>query len=132
MEIREIEMNILSLKLAILIGVSCLITSGCSRPSGNANLVLPATSNSPNSITKDNNTPAPGTNDAYPQEVVDEFLKSCQGAGSSAKLCACLIDKIQEKYSFEEFSVMELKLRSGNPPEEFVEFTGRAKARCMR
>lgn len=130
--VKKIEMNILSLKIAVLISVSCLISLGCSRPSTNANVVPPAPANNSNSIAKVDHTPAPRETGAYPQEVVDEFIKSCQGAGSSAKLCTCLIDKIQEKYSFEDFNVIELKLGSGNPPEEFVEFAGRAKAGCMR
>ena len=125
-------MNILSLKIVLFIGVSCLITSGCSLPAGRANVGPAVATNSANSIAKNNNTPASGTKDAYPQEVVDEFLKACQKAGSSAKICTCLIDKIQEKYSLQEFTVIELKLGSSNPPEEFVEFAGRAKAGCMR
>lgn len=122
-------MSIFSFKLAILIGMICLTAVGCARPTGNANVVPPAASNSANARA---DVPAPRVNDTYPQEVVNEFVKSCRTAGSSGKLCTCLIEKIQEKYSFEEFTVLELKLKSGAPPEEFIEFTGRAKAQCTR
>lgn len=124
-------MNILGCKIAAVC-LACLIAFGCSSPSVNTNSAPSATSNSANLNTKDNSSPAQSKKDAYPQEVVDEFVRSCQKAGSSAKLCTCLIDKVQEKYSFEDFNVIELKLSSGDPPDEFIEFVGRAKAGCMR
>lgn len=125
-------MNPLSFGTAILLVAFCLTAYGCSERAGNTNVVPAPTTNSVNSIAVSNGNPAPpGARNAYPQQVVDEFLKSCKSAGSDAKFCACLLDRIQEKYSFEEFTVIELKLTSGSPPEEFVEFTGRAKAQCL-
>lgn len=125
-------MKTLSFTVAIAIGVLCMTSWGCSRPARDTIDVPTPTTGSTNSIAADTNTPSPGTKKAYPQEVEDEFLRSCQSAGSSPKFCGCVFDKIQGKYSLEEFSVIELKLSSGNPPDEFVEFTGRAKAQCMR
>jgi hypothetical protein len=67
----------------------------------------------------------------YPQEVADAFLQSCQGAGSKPERCSCVLDKIQRKYTFEEFSVLETKMRAGRTPDEFLEFSGKARAECM-
>jgi hypothetical protein len=124
--------NKLSSILVVLILVCCSALFACSGNAGNTNTVSPATNNPANAVPASNNPPAPAEQAAYPQEVADEFLKSCQGAGSDAKLCSCLFDRIQDKYSFEEFTVMELKLSNGEPPEEFVQFVGSAKAQCRR
>lgn len=84
------------------------------------------------SLTKSNTASEAPLKDSYPPEVDDEFLKSCTAAGSSDKFCACMLEKVKNKYSFEEFSAIEAKITAGAPPEEFVEFSGKAKAECMK
>ncbi len=129
-------MKILTFTFPGLILVFCLAAFGCSGNAGNTNAgntnTVPPINSSATSNAVGNSVAAPSAGGAYPEEVRDEFLKSCQGAGSDVKLCTCLLDKIQAKYSFEEFTVMELKLSSGDPPEEFVQFVGGAKAQCTR
>ena len=68
----------------------------------------------------------------YPENVVDEFVKSCESAGSDRTFCTCVLDKVQGKYTFEEFSVIESKINAGQAPDEFVEFTGKARAECTK
>ena len=68
----------------------------------------------------------------YPRSTADAFLESCEEAGSSGDFCTCVFEKVQAKYTFEEFSVIESKLMAGAPPEEFVEFSGRARAECTK
>jgi hypothetical protein len=68
----------------------------------------------------------------YPDNVVEEFLRSCVAAGSERSFCRCVLDKVQDKYTFEEFSVIESKINAGQAPEEFVEFTGMARAECSK
>jgi len=73
------------------------------------------------------------TNKQYPNEVVDAFLDSCErSSGGKKELCACLLAKIQRKYDFEEFSVIEAKVKAGRTPDDFVEFMGKARAECTK
>jgi len=73
------------------------------------------------------------TNKEYPPEVVEAFLDSCErSSGGKRDLCVCLLDKIQRKYNFEEFSVIEAKMKAGRTPDDFVEFTGKARAECTK
>jgi len=66
-------------------------------------------------------------------EVVDAFLDSCErSSGGKKELCACLLAKIQRKYDFEEFSVIEAKVKAGRTPDDFVEFMGKARAECTK
>lgn len=74
----------------------------------------------------------PAAKHSYPQISVDAFLRSCEKAGSGRDFCSCMLDQVQAKYSFEEFSVIESKIVAGSPPEEFVEFSGKARAACTK
>ena len=75
-----------------------------------------------------------GTNSSvigpYPQAVRDEFMKGCTGAGSEAGYCSCVLDKVEKKYTLNEFREIESKLKAGTPPDDFVQFGAKAKAEC--
>ena len=93
----------------------------------------PPQTNSPGNSTTPNTAAANSIgNREYPQSTVDAFLESCEKAGSNNAFCTCVFEKVQAKYSFEEFSVIESKLMAGTPPEDFVEFTGKARAECTK
>ena len=125
-------MNILSRKLNVLILVLGVALVGCSGNTGNTNTAPATNGSSANSTVGANNSSDTAARTEYPQAVKDEFLRSCESAGSNAKFCACMLDKIRAKYSFEEFSVIESEISAGTPPDEFVEFSGKARAECMR
>ena len=64
-----------------------------------------------------------GRDRQYPQEVADRFLASCIAklpAGEErqrdafAASCRCMLDRLQEKYSLEEFNALETRMRSGS------------------
>ena len=118
-------MNTSNATLITLAFVFCFVLVACSGNAGNTNTVSGA-QNSSQKAASDPSVKAP-----YPQSVKDEFLKSCVDAGSDAKFCACVLDKVQDKYSLEEFSVIESKIAAGTPPDEFVEFSGKARAQCI-
>ena len=131
-------MKTLGSKVVLFTMLLSTALAACSRNAGNANsgnmnAGPTATNNAaPASSPVAGNTSSNSAGEPYPQQVADEFLKSCEEAGSESKFCRCVFDKVQERYSFEEFSVIESKLTAGNPPDEFVEFTGRARAQCMK
>ena len=113
----------------LLLSIACCIAiAGCSGNTANTNSASnTSAAPAPNSAASNS-----GSTSAYPQSTVDAFLGSCQQAGSDLTFCSCVLGKVQAKYTFEEFSVIESKLVAGTPPEEFVEFTGKARAECTK
>ena len=69
---------------------------------------------------------------AYPQETVNAFIESCESAGSSKTFCTCVLDKVQAAYSFEEFTAIEEEIQAGEPSNEFLDFTAKARAECEK
>ncbi len=133
-------MNRSHLGPALLIVVSILVGFGCSgnQPAANSNVVNsgnaaanpPAVANS-NTGSANANTAAT-ENGKYPASVAEEFVKSCEESGGTKEFCTCMFDKVQKEYTFEEFSTIETKINAGEPPDEFVEFTGKARAACTK
>jgi hypothetical protein len=69
----------------------------------------------------------------YPSDVTQNFMNACQKtSGVNQKMCSCLLDKIQEKYTYEEFSAIEVKMQSGQTPQEVLDFIGKARAECSK
>lgn len=115
------------MKILLLTITCCVVFAGCSGGAGTNN----SASNAP-AATSNTSASNSGAASGYPQSTVDAFLSSCQQAGSDLNFCSCVLGKVQAKYTFEEFSVIESKLVAGDPPEEFVEFTGKARAECTK
>ena len=130
-------MNRSHLGSAVLIVLSVVVGFGCygNQPAANTNASNSNAASQPamnaNSGAANANGTA-GEDRAYPQEVADEFLKSCEESGSKRDFCECVFEKVQQQYTFEEFSVIESKIIAGEPPEDFVEFTGKARAACTK
>lgn len=109
-----------------------LVAGGCS--GGQVGNDLNATTKSNTNISNSNLSVSNATTDRgeYPAGVEEQFLKSCEESGSKPDFCACMFEKVQRRYTFEEFSEIETKITAGEPPKDFVEFTGQARAACMK
>lgn len=119
------------LKIAALSASVLLFFSACTGNGGNTNgAQSPAPANS--AAPANSNSRASATVQAYPQSAVDAFLNSCEKAGSDRAFCTCVFEKVQAKYSFEEFSVIESKIIAGTTPDDFIEFTDKARAACTK
>lgn len=46
----------------------------------------------------------------YSSEVKSTFVSSCAGNGGTKDKCECMIDKIQRKFTFEEFLEMDKEM----------------------
>lgn len=69
----------------------------------------------------------------YPSDVTQNFMNSCEAtSGGDQKMCSCLLEKIQEKYTYEEFSAIEVKMQAGQTPAEFLDFVGKARVECSK
>ena len=132
--------NSIGLVLLLVFSTALLGCSG-SENAGNTNVAVTNEGNQNVRVTNEGNQNVSATNEAkanvsakneYPEKVIDEFIKSCESAGSDRTFCGCVLDKVQGKYTFEEFSVIESKINAGQAPDEFVEFTGKARAECTK
>ncbi len=67
----------------------------------------------------------------YPAEIEMNFLNACTASGGERPYCGCVFDKLEKKFSAKEYLDAETALTAGKPPEEFMEFMGKAQAQCM-
>ena len=59
----------------------------------------------------------------YPKEARDNFVTACvkTGGGESAReRCTCVIDKLEEKVSYEDFKAADTALKENKQPKEEV------------
>jgi hypothetical protein len=69
----------------------------------------------------------------YPADVTQNFMNSCQmTSGGNQEICSCLLDKIQKKYTYEEFSAIEVKMQAGQTPSDFLDFFAKVRAECSK
>lgn len=59
---------------------------------------------------------APGCESAppnpWPAELIDNFLRGCRGKTADAQ-CECAVDRLQRRFSAEEFQAIERELTKG-------------------
>jgi hypothetical protein len=56
----------------------------------------------------------------YSPEVVTAFMNACTTKGTP-KLCSCVLDKIQHKYSADQYAEIEVRLQlGGSMPDAMV------------
>lgn len=56
----------------------------------------------------------------YPPEVVENFVAACRTRAPEAA-CRCAIDRLQDRFSYEEFQAFERRMASGEVPGEIGE-----------
>lgn len=65
----------------------------------------------------------------YPPEMVDTFIRGCTTGGQSEAVCRCSLDRIQSRYTLEEYRALEQRVARGTAsPAEIVQLT----AECRR
>jgi hypothetical protein len=64
----------------------------------------------------------------YPDDVVKNYIDTCvanagsvANEGSAFDMCACTIQELEKKYTFEEFSLIANKLDRGEAPDSLTE-----------
>lgn len=110
-----------------LVGAACLLA--CSPNEPVTNTVTPNTP-AANAVTTYTDTNTPVASVEYSESVAEEFRKGCEGSASTPAFCACVFEKVKQKYTFTEFSEIERKILAGEPSSDFVEFTRKASAEC--
>jgi hypothetical protein len=64
----------------------------------------------------------------YPNEVVSNFMAGCTGAKVTASACKCTITRLQQTYSYDEFTQINQEMGQGKPaPKSFEEIVAACK-----
>jgi hypothetical protein len=61
-----------------------------------------------------------GPPNPYPPEVVEAFVASCR-TRADEEVCRCAIDRIQRRWSLDEFKAFEARMANGDVPKELVD-----------
>jgi hypothetical protein len=73
--------------------------------------------------------PSSGNSVPYPASVVQNFMNACTKSNTSQAYCSCVIDKTQNRYSLEEYLLLEEKMSvDKNLPIEMLNFTLECKS----
>jgi hypothetical protein len=52
----------------------------------------------------------------YPQKTVESFVKACQAqAGASTAICRCSIDRIEKRFTYDQFKRIDADASKGRP-----------------
>lgn len=73
-----------------------------------------------------------GGGEDYPAEVADPFLSSCTSGGTSRAVCQCALDKMEAKYSLDEFAEESTMFAQGNPSEGFSQDIFQFSIECQQ
>ena len=65
----------------------------------------------------------------YPTEVADNFLRACVGRGGSEASCRCALDKVQERWTLDEYQALEARIARGETPGELAAVISACQAR---
>lgn len=68
----------------------------------------------------------PGWKPPYPANVVQNFVAACR-AQASEDVCECAIDRIQRRFTLDEFGRFESRMAQGETPQELVELVADCK-----
>lgn len=60
------------------------------------------------------------SNRRFPQYTVQNFNTGCQGGGVSGAICGCMIERLQQQVSFQEFVELDLMSSWGRDSEHAV------------
>jgi len=59
-----------------------------------------------------------GSEDAYPQESIDAFVRECnEQPNTSERQCACVVERLQETMPYDEFARADKALKENQQPD---------------
>ncbi len=69
-----------------------------------------------------------GPPNPYPEDVVETFMVTCR-ANAPERICTCSIDRIQRRFTLEEFRAFEQRIVQGELPKELIDATADCRGR---
>jgi hypothetical protein len=69
----------------------------------------------------------------YPDQVRTNFINSCAGKlpDGYKKNCECMLEQIEKKYSFAEYTKLEEDMKAGKDVAEFMALADSARLICF-
>jgi hypothetical protein len=64
----------------------------------------------------------------YPSEIVEAFVAACK-TNAEESLCRCAIDRIQRKFSLDEYLAFENRIAHREVPKELADATAECRGR---
>ena len=116
--------------LVIMVFISAATLIGCFGSQDNTNIA--ANSEIQNRAANTHSGATYSGKIVYPPQIADDFVKGCEGQGAKPELCKCVFEKIQQRYSYEEFQAIGSEINAGHPPDHFIEFSDRARVECLK
>lgn len=69
----------------------------------------------------------------YPESTLKNFMDSCIKDHEDLKVyCECTLQKIQEKYTHDQFIKIDEQAQAGETPVEFSEFLNKIAEECLK
>ncbi|NNE97922.1 MAG: hypothetical protein HKN25_02750 [Pyrinomonadaceae bacterium] len=72
----------------------------------------------------------PKNEHGYPYRVVENIISGCEKTAAIKEVCPCMAEKLQKKYSFDEFVKIEKSITNGKTPRDFQKFATRSARQC--
>ncbi len=64
----------------------------------------------------------------YPEDVVRNFVTACR-SNAAESVCECAIDRIQRRFTLDEFKAFEERMAQGETPKELVDAVADCRGR---
>jgi hypothetical protein len=61
-----------------------------------------------------------GPPNPYPEDVVRNFVTACR-SNAAESVCECAIDRIQRRFTLDEFKAFEDRMARGETPKELID-----------
>ncbi len=69
----------------------------------------------------------------YPVSIKKNFMKGCLSSpATNEKICDCMFDKIQKKYTYKEFLKIDKQITKGHTPKDYMDFIEKAAMECVK
>ena len=59
--------------------------------------------------------------EAYPQAMVEQFIRGCVSGGGTEDACSCTLRKMEGRYTLEQFRQISAEIMSGSVPDAIRE-----------
>ena len=69
-----------------------------------------------------------GPPNPYPEDVVTNFVTACR-TNAAESICTCAIDKIQRRFTLDEFRGFEQRMAQGASPKELIDSVAECRGR---
>ena len=82
------------------------------------------------SVTQTEESPAQQAG-GFPASVIQNLMNACVAAGSPQSTCECYAGEVEKRFTLQEFSKLELSIKSGQQDDAGMTKLSEAQAACI-